>query len=480
MKKFIFILLICLVVVLSSCSGAMLGANYDSYEQYLEEYNPIIENDFIDPKVQPLSSFSLDSSTYAYSNIRRLIRNGSYINSDAVVIEQMLNYFNYSYVNETENALTTILELGVCPWNNENYLASIAVKAKDYDLKDTKNNFVFLVDVSGSMSSDNKLGLFKQAFELLMNEIGENDTISIVTYASGVKVIADGVNGSNKEELVDSVMRLEAGGSTNGSGGIQKAYELAEEYFIEDGNNRVLMATDGDFNVGLTTDIELEWFISRKRKAGIYLSIFGFGIGNTKHNKMETLATNGNGNAYYVDSLLEAKKVFVSELGGTLKTVANDTKIQVEFNSDVVEEYRLLGYENKLLTEEEFNNSGTDAGEIGAGHTTIAMYELKLKDNNSSDFIFKTILRYKDSETLEEIEEINKITNLGYVSKEDFIFASCVVEFGLLLRNSYYKGNASYENLIARLSETNIYGDYFKEEFKELVAIMSDREVKYS
>ena len=217
-------------------------------------------------------------------------------------------------------------------------------------------------------------------------------------------------NKQNKEELIESVNELEAYGSTNGSGGIQKAYRLAEKNFIEDGNNRVLLATDGDFNVGLTTEYELENFISRKRKSGVYLSVFGFGMGNTKHNKMETLATNGNGNAYYIDGLLEAKKVFVEELGGVLNTVANDTKIQIEFNSEAVKEYRLLGYENKLLTEEEFNNPNTDAGEIGAGHTTIAMYEIVPTENfGSSDYIFKSILRYKDTKTLEQIEEIKEL-----------------------------------------------------------------------
>ena len=478
MKKFIYLSL-CLfsVVILVGCSGAYMGDSYyGSYEEYLEEYHSIVENEYKDVESNPLSSFSLDSSTYAYSNLRRLIKNNAYIDSDAVVIEQMLNYFNYSYVNNTDNALATILELDICPWNNEHYLASIAVKAKDYDMDNKKNNFVFLVDISGSMSADNKLRLFKQGFKLLMDEVDENDTISIVTYASGVNVLAEGINGSNKEELVEAVMELEAGGSTNGSGGIQKAYRLAEKYFIENGNNRVLMATDGDFNVGVTTNTELEWLISSKRKSGVYLSVFGFGMGNTKHDKMETLASKGNGNAYYIDNLLEAKKVFVKELGGVLNTVAKDTKIQIEFNEEAVKSYRLLGYENKLLTEEEFNNPNTDAGEIGAGHTTIAMYEIvPNKDFIESDYIFKSILRYKDPQTLKEIEEIKYINELCCVSSKDFNFASCVVEFGLLLRNSEYVGNGSYSNLLGRLNDINLNGDYYKEEFKHLVLLMSDR-----
>lgn len=479
MKKFINLFLsIITIIILSGCSGSFGGVygNYDSYNEYYEQYHEIRENNFKDTNREPISSFSLDSSTYAYSNLRRLIKNGAYIDQDAVVIEQMLNYFNYSYENKTNNTLTSILELDICPWNEEHYLASIAVKAKDYEINDTKNNFVFLIDVSGSMSSDNKLRLFQQGFKLLMDEVDENDTISIVTYASGVNVLAEGINGSNKEELVEAVMELEASGSTNGSGGIQKAYRLAEKYFIEDGNNRILMATDGDFNVGVTTNVELEWLISSKRKSGVYLSVFGFGMGNTKHDKMETLASKGNGNAYYIDNLLEAKKVFVKELGGVLNTVAKDTKIQIQFNKDAVKSYRLLGYENKLLTEEEFNNPNTDAGEIGAGHTTIAMYEIvPNKDFIDSDYIFKSVLRYKDPKTLEEIEEINYIDELGCVSAKDFTFASCVVEFGLLLRNSEYKGSGSYYNLLDRLNDLDLYGDYYKEEFKQLVLLMSDR-----
>lgn len=479
MKKFICLFLSLIVIIfVSGCSGApMMGdVKYDSYDEYLEEYKEIIENDYKDASVEPLSSFSLDSSTYAYSNLRRLIKNGSAINHDAVVIEQMLNYFNYSYINDTDNTLTSILELDICPWNSEHYLASIAVKAKEYKTADTRNNFVFLIDTSGSMNTDNKIGLFKQAFKLFMDNIDSNDLVSIVTYASGVRTIAEGIDGADKEELIKSIEQLEAYGSTNGSGGIQKAYHLAEKYFIENGNNRVLLATDGDFNVGLTSEGELERFISKKKESGVYLSVFGFGMGNTKHNKMETLASNGNGNAYYIDGLLEAKKVFVEELGGVLNTVANDTKIQIEFNPEAVKSYRLLGYENKLLTEEEFNNPNTDAGEIGAGHTTIAMYEIEPNENfRNSEYIFKSILRYKDSKTMNQIEEIKEIKKVGLVSRKDFIFASCVVEFGLLLRNSEYKGDANYNNIFNRMKEQNVLDDYYKEEFKELVSLMSDR-----
>lgn len=476
-KVFLVLMATLAILTMTSCAMAPDGGMMDaeiSNGLANEEYNDIKENNFIDASKTPLSSFSLDSSTYAYSNIRRLINEGSYIDPDAVVIEQMLNYFSYDYVNNTENALNSTLELATCPWNTSHYLASIAVKAKDYDLVDQANNFVFLIDVSGSMSSDNKLGLFQQSFNLLMNELGQNDTISIVTYASGVNVLMNGVNGSEKGKILDAVMSLTASGGTNGSGGIQKAYELANQYYKQDGNNRVLLVTDGDFNIGLT-GTRLTDFISEKRDLGIYLSIFGYGMGNTKHNVMEDLATNGNGNYYYIDSLLEAKKVFVNELGGTMLTVAKDCKAQVEFNPEAVSKYRLLGYENKQLTEDEFEDDETDAGEIGAGHTTIAMYEIVPTENFlNTDFVFKSILRYKDVDTSASIEVTNALNEIKMVSENDYQFASCVVEFALLLRDSEYKGNASYESILSRLNQLTL-SDYFKQEFKQLVQAVSNK-----
>ena len=472
-KKIFILFSLVSVLLLSSCAdGLKSGYNYDdSYsteDGYLEEYKEITERGFVDPKTNPLSSFSLDSSSYAYSNLRRLINNNSYISSDSVVIEQMLNYFNYSYKNTTDNALSTTLELAKCPWNSENHLALISVNAKEITMNDTKNNFVFLIDTSGSMSSENKLGLFQESFKLLVNSVDENDIVSIVTYASGVRVIAEGVSGANKAELVRMVDELVASGSTNGSGGIQKAYEIASRYFIQGGNNRVLLATDGDFNVGITKDGDLNDFISAKRETGVYLSVLGFGMGNTKHNKMNTLAENGNGNAYYIDSLLEAKRVFVEELGSVLNTVAKDAKIQVEFNPDKVNKYRLIGFENKMLTEDEFNDSQTDAGEIGEGHTVIAIYELLLNDVSDNNFILNTKLRFKDVSSNLDVEVVDSINNVTNMSS-DFMFASSVVEFGLLLRNSNYKGTATYEHLINLLESLDLSDDYHKQEFVELV-----------
>ena len=475
LKKILGLFSLVLVLIMCSCADAgYYGGYYD--EMYApndnglaeEEYNEINERGFYDPKVNPLSSFSLDSSSYAYSNLRRLILNNSYISKDAVVIEQMLNYFNYSYTNDSDNALSTSLELAPNPFNSENHLALITVNSKEIAMNDTRNNFVFLIDTSGSMSSENKLGLFQESFKLLVNSVNENDTVSIVTYASGVRVIAEGVSGANKKELVEMVDALVASGSTNGSGGIQKAYEIASKYFIDGGNNRVLLATDGDFNVGITSESGLNDFISSKRLKGIYLSVLGFGMGNTKHNKMNTLAEKGNGNAYYIDSLLEAKRVFVEELGSVLNTVAKDAKIQVEFNPEYVNKYRLIGYENKMLTEEEFNDSNTDAGEIGENHTVVAIYEVELKENIANDFIINTKLRYKDVNTNLEVEVVDSINNVTGMS-DDFKFASCVVEFALLLRDSQFKGNSSYEHLIEQLQSLDLQDDYHKQEFLELV-----------
>jgi len=466
-----------LMAVLLMCSCSTGGNNYYSGPGYAspdaemdtgEEYHEINERGFIDPSDNPLSSFSLDSSSYAYSNLRRLINSNSYIPADAVVIEQMLNYFNYSYKNETSNALSTTLELAKCPWNEENHLALISVNAKEIEMNDTKNNFVFLIDTSGSMSSENKLGLFQEAFKLLVNSVDENDTVSIVTYASGVRVVAEGINGANKNELVSMVDELVASGSTNGSGGIQKAYEVASRYFIEGGNNRVLLATDGDFNVGIRDDGELNDFISSKRETGVYLSVLGFGMGNLKHDKMNILAQHGNGNAYYIDSLLEARRVFVEELGSLLNTVAKDAKIQVEFNPEKVEKYRLIGFENRMLTNDQFEDSETDAGEIGEGHTAIAIYELKLKNEESDSFVLNTKLRYKDVNSNQNMEitgSINKVDDMS----EDFKFASAVVEFALLLRKSDYKSDATYEHLITILENLDLKDDFHKQEFVLLV-----------
>ena len=480
-KFYLFILIFVLSVVLVGCSApgggynsGPMGPSYggmDASDINSEEYLELQETGYITTEINNKLNVSLDTSTAAYSNIRRLIKNESFINEDAVNIEQMLNYFNYSYVNDSDEQLQSFLEMADCPWNNSKLL-SVAIKAKDYELNSTKlNNFVFLLDVSGSMNSSNKLPLMVEAFNLLIENLNENDRVSIVTYASGDRVLLDGAFGYEKTRISAMINDLYASGSTAGSKGIQTAYELASKYFIEGGNNRVFLATDGDFNVGISSTSELEKFISKKRETGIYLSLFGFGTGNLKADTMDTLAQAGNGNYYYIDSILEAQKVFVSELGGTLETVAKDCKTQIEFNKDIVEKYRVIGYENKILTDEEFENSETDAGEIGAGHTTVCLVEVILKEEYTSlDPIAKCILKYKDVKDNEiEKEVINELKDITTTPSNDFIFQSAVVEFGLLLRNSQYKFDANYDNVINRINNENILNDEYRKEFYELV-----------
>lgn len=484
MKKINIFSLLGISIIMTSCSSN----NGDYYKNAMlengyienEEYSEINERGFIDPSVNPLSNFSLDSSSYAYSNIRRLIKDNQIVSKDAVNIEQMLNYFDYSYTNNTTDALSTTIELGNCPWNEDHHLAAISVNAKELEIENKDNNFVFLIDASGSMNTENKMGLLKESFRLFANSLDERDTVSIVTYANGVKEVAKGIKGNEKIRLIEAVEEISASGGTNGSRGIQKAYDLANKYFINGGNNRILLATDGDFNIGIKNENELNDFISSKRESGVYLSIFGYGLGNTKHNKMETLAKNGNGNAYYIDSVLEAKKVFVSELGSVLNTVAKDSKIQLEFNPNNVVKYRLLGYENSMLTDDEFLDENQDAGEIGAGHTTLALYELELKDTLKNEYIFKTDLRYKDVNQNENSKQIKDEISLISDISEDFIFASCVAEFGLILRDSYFKGVATFNHLINRLEQLDLSDDPYKEDFKNLVKLaMKNYEINY-
>ena len=481
-KNLLLLVVICLLVSLTSCgmAGGMgsFDSNYDieNSESYLE----LEEKGFTDTSVNNKVNVSLDSSTAAYSNLRRAIKNGNTIYPDMVNIEQMLNYFNYSYVNESSDVLTSFLELGSCPWNEDNKLLSVAIKAKDFELNNnTRNNFVFLLDVSGSMRSSDKLPLMIEAFKILIDSLNDDDRISIVTYASSERVLLDGGYGYEKNKISAIISDLEANGSTAGSAGIRTAYELAEKHFIEGGNNRVFLATDGDFNVGISSIEGLEKFIERRRDTGIYLSLLGFGSGNLHSSTMDTLASAGNGNYYYIDSILEARKVFIETLGGTLLTLAKDAKASIEFNSEIVEKYRVIGYENKILTDEEFENSETDAGEIGAGHTVICLIEVVLKEDallNEEQTIVTSTLRYKDVLDGEMNKEIITICDkISTDESEDFVFAGAVAEFGLLLRNSKYKANASYESILSRVYNYTYIKDVYKKEFCELVTIISDQ-----
>jgi Ca-activated chloride channel family protein len=490
-KKILYFILVVfsLTFVLTGCSKAASPYLQSSYSpsSYLpssdstnnEGYLEITESDFVDTSVDAVSTFSLDTSTAGYANIRRMINQGVSISMDHVKLEEMVNYFNYDYTSPTgEDALAISSEIMTCPWNTKNKIVSIGVKAKEVDnVSNVKNNLVFLLDVSGSMDQPNKLQLMQSAFKLFVETLNDDDTISIVTYAGSEAIVLDGGKGYEKKRIVNLIEDLMAGGSTAGAAGIQTAYNLAEKYFIKDGNNRVIIGTDGDFNVGISRVTDLEEFISNKRKSNVYLSVLGFGYGNLQDSKLSTLANKGNGNYAYIDSITEARKVLVEEIGGTLNIVAKDTKTQVTFNPAYVSQYRLLGYENKLLTDEEFDDENADAGEIGAGHVTTAVYEVVLNENSQiassmDNNWLKVLIRHKDPATQanKEVEKFVDITSEKTNPSEDMLFISGVLEFGLILRNSVHKGDASYQSIISRIQNLKaLANDVYKMEFLDLV-----------
>ena len=460
-----------------------------------EEYSAVEETGFKSVANDPLSTFSADVDTASYSNLRRMIENGysmEEIPEGAVRIEEMLNYFSYDYKLPKKGepfGVTTVL--GDCPWNEDAKLLQIGLKTQEIDFGEAPDsNLVFLLDVSGSMYTDDKLPLLQKSFTMLVQGLGRKDTVSIVTYAGADCVVLEGESGDNQKEIIAAVNALEAGGSTNGADGIKTAYELAERYFIKGGNNRVILATDGDLNVGPSSESELDTLITEKKESGVYLTVLGFGTGNIKDNKMETLADHGNGNYAYIDSVGEAKRVLVEQMGATLVTVAKDVKLQVEFNPAYIKGYRLLGYENRALATEDFNDDTKDAGEIGAGHMVTALYEivpsdsdqkipeteLKYQDNKNDMGVkngewLNLKIRYKEPEGEESILKEYPVKEEDYTQKpsEDFYFAAAVAEFGMLLRDSAYKGESSFENVRALLKEVDTDKDDYKDEFVYLV-----------
>lgn len=455
-----------------------------------EEYNYISENGYKTTAEEPLSTFSVDVDTASYTNLRRYIHSGQEIPADAVRIEEMLNYFRYDYP-EPKNGepFSVTTEYSDCPWNEDNRLLLIGLQAKEIDFSHRPaSNLVFLLDISGSMYSDDKLPLVQKSFTMLAENLGEKDRVSIVTYAGYESVVLDGVPGDQTAKIAAAIDDLEAEGSTAGAAGIEKAYELARKNYISGGNNRVILATDGDLNVGISSEGELTRLIQEKKKDGIHLSVIGVGTGNLKDNKMEALADNGDGNYNYIDSIYEAKKVLVDEMGGTLVTVAKDVKIQVEFNPRYVAGYRLIGYENRLLNQEDFHNDKVDAGEIGSGHCVTALYEIVPADGGNSS---GTQLKYQTTKDLVDSTELltvnlrykapngSKSTLLTYPVESDtyqaepsetLSFAAAVAEFGMVLRDSEHKGNASYDTVLA-LAEPCIHADTddYKKEFLQLV-----------
>ncbi len=444
--------------------------NYQSNQNYTgdEEYNyvpEVTENPFVNVSEESkTSNVSLTSSAFSYSILRQAINRGNMYNAkNSARIEEMLNYFSYGYVNDTDDALVTKLELDACPWNNEHYLASVVVKAKPAITENVKNNIVILVDKSGSMNS--VFSLVKKSLHTLVDNLGEDDVVSIVSYASTGKVECEGLTGKNKTKLNNVIDGLESRGSTYGEDGIEKAYNLAYKYFINGGNNRVVLLTDGDFNVGKVSGKDLTDLIKQKAADGVYLTCCGYRSNN--NDTLYTLADNGNGNAYYIDDELEATKVFEEELGKSLYVVAKDAKCQIEFSQDVAS-YRLLGYETRQMSDEEFEDDKKDAGEIMSDHTTVALYELELKTEAPENFFFKTTLRYKDPTTEQNKEVINTKTDVSVSRRADFDFASYVAEYALTITESKYKGESSYTHLLERINDDYI-NDKYRDDFKAMV-----------
>lgn len=445
----------------------------EAEEMNTEEYSAITENGFISAADEPLSTFSADVDTASYSNLRRMLQSGVTVPADAVRIEEMINYFHYDYPEpQPKEPFSVTTEYADCPWNPDTKLLRIGMKAKDIDMRQRKPmNLVFLIDVSGSMYTSDKLPLVQKAFGMLTEELNENDCVSIVTYAGADFVVLEGAAGNDVMTIRSAIDQLEAGGGTAGAAGINTAYQIAQDHFIQNGNNRIILATDGDLNVGPSSESELKELIENQRDKGIFLSVLGFGTGNIKDNKMETLADNGNGNYAYIDSENEAKRVLVEEMGGTLVTVAKDVKYQVEFDPAFVNEYRLIGYENRTLAAEDFDDDTKDAGEIGAGHTVTALYEIALADDAANGGIGTVSVRYKEPDEDESKLLTYPVTEAAYASEmsDDLRFASAVASFGMLLRDSSFKGNSTKE-LVLSLAETeSAASDPYKAEFAELV-----------
>lgn len=460
------------------------------------DYSAINENEFHKVKSKPLSTFSSDVDRASYSQVRQMLNSGHLPPIDAVRVEEMINYFDYSYANPSNDDPVAIhTDLAICPWNKTHLLARIGLQGKRVPVKDLPaSNIVFLIDVSGSMESENKLPLVKQAFKALVQQLRPQDRVAIVVYAGAAGLVLPSTSGNEKKAITDALENLSAGGSTAGGAGIKLAYQTAQQHFIAKGNNRVIIATDGDFNVGPSSDGELQRIIEAEREKGIYLSVLGFGMGNYKDNKLETLADKGNGNYAYIDNYEEARRTFVTEFGGTLFTIAKDVKLQVEFNPRFVQAYRLVGYENRLLNDEDFNDDKKDAGDMGSGHTVTALYEIvpvsvvmtgstvdPLKyqvtapaQNNVSDKeAFTVKMRYKEpdgkkSKLLEKVQPVTT-TTAEYLG-EDFRMAAAVAEFGMLLRNSKFKGTASFDHVIAVASGAKgADAEGYRAEFIQLV-----------
>jgi Ca-activated chloride channel homolog len=463
-----------------------------------ESYDVINENKFLSVSNEPLSTFSIDVDAAGYSNVRRFLNNGQLPPANAVRIEEMVNYFRYEYPQPTgKDPFSINTEISDAPWNKDHKLVMIGLQGKKIPMENLPaSNLVFLIDVSGSMQGPERLGLVKASMKMLVEQLREQDKVAIVVYAGAAGLVLPSTSGEEKETILGAIEKLEAGGSTAGGAGIKLAYKTARDYFIKGGNNRVILCTDGDFNVGASSDQDMETLIEQERKSGVFLTVLGYGMGNYQDAKMQKLADKGNGNHAYIDGITEAKKVLVNEFGGTLFTIAKDVKLQIEFNPAKVQAYRLIGYENRMLAKEDFNNDKKDAGELGSGHTVTALYEVipvgvkssflgsvdplkyqtpkeepKLK--SVTDEILTVKFRYKapdgDLSKLIEHPVLDQSVPISKTS-ENFRFAASVAQFGLLLRDSEFKSAASFDKVLSLARTAKSYDEEgYRAEFVRLV-----------
>ncbi len=454
--------------------SAPVVGNSNQLSYPTEEYKGIQENGFHDTRKTPLSTFSIDVDAASYSNVRRFLTQGQRPPADAVRIEEMINYFEYDYAQPTgEDPFSINTEISIAPWNSKHKLVHIGLQGRNIPQENLPaTNLVFLIDVSGSMADPNKLPLLKSSFQLLVQQLREQDRVAIVVYAGAAGLVLPSTSGADKKIIIDALQNLEAGGSTAGGAGIKLAYSMAKQNFLEHGNNRVVLATDGDFNVGESSDHDMERLIEQKRKEGIFLTVLGFGMGNYKDSKMETLADKGNGNYFYIDSMLEAQKALVTEFGGTLFTIAKDVKLQIEFNPAKVKSYRLIGYENRLLDDEDFNDDQKDAGELGSGHSVTALYEI-IPTGVHSEFLKVDEFKYQKLSNTELATHTDEVMTVkfrykkpdGNVSKllvhpmmdenislsktsDNFRWSASVAAVGMLLRDSEYVKDFSFQEAI--------------------------------
>lgn len=500
------LVLLLLSACLTGCSGAAPNGLADGYaaqehglqapmeaepDMNTEEYKYLTENSFQSVTANPFATFAADVDTASYSNFRRQVMSGSGVRPDSVRVEEFINYFHYDYPQpQGDDPFGVKLEVGPCPWNAQTQLLSVGLQAKSLDTEALPpSNLVFLIDVSGSMDSPNKLPLVQRSFLTLAEALTEKDRVSIVTYSSGERLVLEGVSGAERQQIAAAIESLYASGSTRGDKAIEMAYELAEKYYIEGGINRVIMATDGDFNVGVTGEGELTRLVQDKAKGGVFLSVLGYGMGNYKDSKLESMADNGNGNYAYIDDISEARRVLVNEAGGTLFTVAKDVKLQVEFNPTVLKGYRLIGYENRVMSATDFADDTKDGGEIGAGHQVTALFEIVPVDSefeipgvsskydqgasggeNYADELCTLNIRYKEPESSESVLKSYPVTKdlISDSLSDNLRWAAGVAEAAMVLRKSDYVGSSTLQSALELL--TPLANDGFREEFVSLLS----------